>query len=220
MSDRRLQPDDKVNRPEYTAAKRMTPRQMYRETMGLSENQVVRTFMGVPEDTLEVIKAKYLASLEQKFSLRLAAEAAGQSALFFRKLRERDPKFDLAVEEIRALHIDDLEDRMLDRAINGFDEPVFYRDQEIGTKTKFDPLLQIFMLKSNKREKYGDSVKVQQSPDEYAAKAREAMISILAVHGLQAPKQSDQPQRFGVWELPPSRDHEVIVQENSNDESK
>jgi len=161
--------------------------------------------VGISADETREIKRVYIEEIARTGSFVQAAKAAGYSSYTFRMLRGVDPEFDRRVCEAWDHTVSLLEEKMMHRAVHGYKEPVFHMGEVCGHKTKHDPLVQIFMLKANRREKYGDHVKITQTPEEFAAKARSAMIHILQIHGMSVPQQNGHTTRVGVFEIPPKK---------------
>lgn len=87
-----------------------------------------------------------------------AAEAAGTTLKAVESWRNESMEFDEAYNEVLELNIDQLELTARDRAINGWEEPVFYQGEECGTVTKFDNGLLRWLIEGN-RNKYKPSIK-------------------------------------------------------------
>lgn len=73
-----------------------------------------------------------------------------------RRWRENDPKFAKAMEDAFQLYIDQVESNLIDRAANGWKEPVFHNGIWVGDKTKYSDTAAIFILKKHRPERYAD----------------------------------------------------------------
>lgn len=80
----------------------------------------------------------------------------------YQKVR-RDEVFAAAFEECKHIGACTLEETAIDRAVNGWDEPVFHDGEECGTKRKYSPALMIFLLKAHSPERYRERYDIQQS---------------------------------------------------------
>ena len=69
--------------------------------------------------------------------------------------RRNDPRYRFCVKFIQSTFGEILEATAFERAIDGWEEPVFFKDEQIGTKTKFDNRLLETLLKKHKK-KYAD----------------------------------------------------------------
>src|SRR5690606_18484748 len=74
------------------------------------------------------------------------------------RLRKEDPDFAAAWDEAMEQASDALEVEARRRAIEGWDEPVFYQGMETGMVRKFSDTLLIFLLKGARPEKYRDRI--------------------------------------------------------------
>jgi len=73
-----------------------------------------------------------------------ACAAAGVSLAQFNRLREVHPEIKALVEEAKLYYQDLISHTVHNRAIEGWDEPVFYQGRMIGTQRKFsDRLLEL-----------------------------------------------------------------------------
>lgn len=99
----------------------------------------------------------FLETLAKTGSLQAAAEAAHpgvkpeSASKFFRRLTQRDASFaeDVRKAVMRSQAV--LETVIYDHAINGWDEPVFYEGEEVGTVRKYDHNLMVKVAKRNGR---------------------------------------------------------------------
>ncbi len=89
-------------------------------------------------------------------SVRMTAKKSGVSITSYYEWMhdEQRPNFRLAMESVKEMANQTLEDAMHERAIHGVDEPIFYRDEQIGVKTHFSDGLALALAKANMPEKY------------------------------------------------------------------
>jgi hypothetical protein len=87
-------------------------------------------------------------------SMRAAAELVGVSASVVYQTKKNDTEFAARLKDTWVERTFELEDSAMSRAINGWDEPVYYMGEEVGTKRVFSTALTIFMLKANHPDKY------------------------------------------------------------------
>jgi len=113
-----------------------------------------------------------------------AARTVGRDLATFHRARENDRAFAEAVDLAMRRSTSVLEDVALKRATEGWEEPVYFKGEVIGSKQKFSDTLLIFMLKS-RDPKYRDNVHTFQGPGggpiliEEEEKAREKVINEL-----------------------------------------
>ena len=110
-----------------------------------------------------------------------AARAAGIGRAVVYRWRESDPDFRQAWETAHAAMVDGLERSAIQRAAEGWDEPVWYQGRQVGTVRKFSDRLLELVLKAERPDKYRERVDhqvtaVPLSPEEIAA-ARAAALS-------------------------------------------
>ena len=95
---------------------------------------------------------KFTDELKERFCQKLAkcgliaksAHAIGVSHRTIEEHRKKDPEFLAAFEQAMALYRDRVEQEVHDRAIEGWEEPVFYQGKQTSTKlVKSDRLLEL-----------------------------------------------------------------------------
>jgi hypothetical protein len=95
------------------------------------------------------------------------------------RYRKENPEFNERMQAIWDSVVDTLENSMMNRAIHGYQEPVFYQGEECGTRTVHHPATGIFMLKNNRPERYGEQAdKGKMTVQEKAAAALDALASM------------------------------------------
>jgi hypothetical protein len=105
-------------------------------------------------------RARFLKLLEETGNVSEAAKQARLGRTYLYKHRRLDPRF--AVKWDRAMEIgaDALESEARRRAVDGIEEPVFYKGAQCGTARKYSDILLIFLLKGLKPDKYADRKQV------------------------------------------------------------
>lgn len=92
-----------------------------------------------------------------------AAEAAGVSRQHPYKVRDRDPEFAQAMDDIRAGVIDVAETELYRRGFIGVDRPVYQGGKQVGTVREFDTRAAELWLKANAPEKYRERMQAEVS---------------------------------------------------------
>ena len=108
----------------------------------------------------EAKTALFLDNLAKHGRVDLAAKNAGYAdTSYINRLRRKDEEFAAAFDEAMNAAMDNLEAEAIRRAVDGVEEPVYYRGEEVGTINKKSDQLLMFLLKGNKskyREKKTD----------------------------------------------------------------
>lgn len=105
-------------------------------------------------------RQKFLETLRQTGQVREAVKAAKACDSTFYMIRQREPDFAAAWEEALQIGLDRLQDEAIRRAIDGSEEPVFYKGQQVATVRKYSDRLLTVLLKAHRPERYGDKVDV------------------------------------------------------------
>lgn len=101
-------------------------------------------------------KKVFLAALSEFPHVNAAAKKAGVSFVTAYKYRHKDPDFAKAWDIALDIGFNVLESEAVRRAVQGVEEPVFYKGDVVGSITKHSDSLLMFMLKGRRREVYGD----------------------------------------------------------------
>lgn len=90
----------------------------------------------------------FLQALAQTCSVKQAAAAVGMSRQSAYRLRARlsGQPFDDAWDAALEFGLQQLAHAALDRALNGVEEPVFHNGEQVGTRTRYDERLTMFLL--------------------------------------------------------------------------
>lgn len=92
--------------------------------------------------------ARFLDALASSGSVAAAARSVGMSRQSAYRVRARlsGQPFDIAWEAALEFGLQQLAHAALDRALNGVEEPVFHAGEQVGTRTRFDERLTMFLL--------------------------------------------------------------------------
>lgn len=110
------------------------------------------------------VRGTFLETLSQTANVREAAEAAGLSRRTAYDHWEADPAFAAARDEVIGDAVDRLEREAFRRAVEGWDEPVYYQGQQVGSVRKYSDRMLELLLKAN-RDKYKDHSRHAVGPD-------------------------------------------------------
>ena len=103
-------------------------------------------------------KQRYILALAQTGTFKAAGEVAGISRATSYRWRQADPEFDKACEEmLNGPAADLLEDAARDRAIDGVDEPVFYKGECVGYVKRYSDMLLSKLLSGRRRAVFGNN---------------------------------------------------------------
>lgn len=83
-------------------------------------------------------RAQFLTVLAEAGSVRAACARVGVSAECVYRLRRRDPAFAAGWDGALVLARRAAEDLLAQRALEGLDEPIFYRGEQVGSRLRFD----------------------------------------------------------------------------------
>lgn len=110
-------------------------------------------------------KRAFLESFSMLGSITAAAEAAEIHRTLHYKWLEDDADYRDAFGRASELAGDYLESKAIERATEGWEEPVWHQGQQVGAVRKFSNTLLIFLLKGAKPEKYKDRIQQQHTGD-------------------------------------------------------
>lgn len=101
-------------------------------------------------------KEKFLNYMKTKRvrGIASACRAFGISPGTVGNWKRTDPKFREALIEIQTHVVNELEESAISRAIDGWDEPIYYQGVQCGTVRKFSSTLTTFMLKALRPDVY------------------------------------------------------------------
>lgn len=119
---------------------------------------------------------EYLVALAKEFSHGHASAVVGLTPRTTQRHRKKHAGFAAACAAAWEEVVDELEASAMKRAIKGNVEPIMYKDKPVGAKRTFETALTIYMLKQNRREKYGqDGSYDERDARERAREFREAL---------------------------------------------
>lgn len=100
-------------------------------------------------------KARFIASFRKEGIVNVAVAAAGWRARSTAKRhRDIDPNFAAAWREAREDAADALEREARRRAVEGVDEPIYYKGEEVGTVRRYSDRLLEYLLGATRPEKF------------------------------------------------------------------
>lgn len=105
-------------------------------------------------------QAEFLAAYERLGNVAGAAQVAGVNRTSH-YLWMKDPKYAEKFQTAHEQAIDALEKEARRRAVEGFDEPVYFKGEMAGTIRKYSDTLLIFLLKGARPEKFRENHRVQ-----------------------------------------------------------
>lgn len=108
--------------------------------------------------TTNMLQAAFLAAYSGCGRISRAAKVAKVCRDDHYRWMKGDPTYPKRFEAARQKAIGFLEDVAIQRATEGWLEPVFYKGEETGAVRKFSDLLLIFTLKGNHPEKYRERI--------------------------------------------------------------
>ncbi|MBG0776275.1 MAG: hypothetical protein H0S85_07535 [Desulfovibrionaceae bacterium] len=100
-------------------------------------------------------RKRFLAALRGSGNVSEAARHAGVSRSRVYDLRAEDAAFAAAWDEALEAAVDALEEEVRRRALEGYEEPVFYGGEQVGVKRRYSDSLLRFLLARHRPEIYG-----------------------------------------------------------------
>ena len=108
--------------------------------------------------------ARFFTALENGHPVAAACKAAGYARSRAYAWRREDAAFAAAWDAACAVASDLLEEEADRRGRDGYDEPVFYRGEESGTRRKYSDGLLLARLKALKPVAYRENVALEVAP--------------------------------------------------------
>ena len=99
-------------------------------------------------------QAAFLAAFQETGSVCAAAESAGIAPTRHHQWLEEDPRYWQAFADAQQEVANALQDEAVERAVQGWLEPVFYRGRQCGTLPRHSERLGMLLLKAAMPEKY------------------------------------------------------------------
>lgn len=87
-----------------------------------------------------------------------ACSTVGCSTGWLKLWMRNDPKVEAAINDALDTGTAVLESALIKRAVDGVDEPIYFKDQLVGYKTRYSDSNLQFALKARKRDMYGDKI--------------------------------------------------------------
>lgn len=101
-------------------------------------------------------KSAFLAAYSECGTTKRAAEITGLQRWAHYQWLKTDPEYKKAFAEAKRMACQSLEAEAIRRAVDGWDEPVFYEGVQTAVKRKYSDTLLIFMLKGANPKKYAE----------------------------------------------------------------
>lgn len=135
-------------------------------------------------------KREFLMRLEHTGALATAARGAGLTVATIVAHRRRDPVFDEEVTEALLIAAERVELEAVRRALDGYEEPVFWQGSQVGSRRRYSDPLTLRLLEGRMPSKYNPRVQhthshehtggvmlipTTTSPEDWAAQALEAL---------------------------------------------
>lgn len=132
-------------------------------------------------------KKQFIETLKQTGNVSAAARAIGVPRAKLYKKKKTDRKFSEEWQEALEEALDDLEEEVRRRALQGIEKPVYYGGKKCGSITAFNDTLAMFLLKARRPETFGEANENQESA-EPLSNPREKLLSKLAEMKFQGRK--------------------------------
>ena len=105
-------------------------------------------------------KRAFLAAYSETGNIRQAAKVAGIHRDTHYDWLNKDEEYRAAFEAAKLEASDRLEEEARRRAVEGVDDPVYYKGEQVGVIRRYSDTLLIFLLKGAMPEKYTDRRKL------------------------------------------------------------
>lgn len=92
--------------------------------------------------------------LSRGYSVTRSCKEAGISKVLYYRYREQDPEFAKAADDAIEAGTDLIEDELRRRAVDGFEQPVFYKGEEVGRVRLYSDQLLIELMRARRPHKY------------------------------------------------------------------
>lgn len=112
----------------------------------------------------EGARERFLKALREGFPVSTAAETAGIARATVYRWRDEDEGFLDSWEDAYKHGSDFIENVARHRAVEGWDEPVFWDGEEVGHVRKYSDRMLDRLLKGRKKDVYGDAVTISTAP--------------------------------------------------------
>lgn len=98
----------------------------------------------------------FLSELRRTGNVSASASSANVTRNSAYEKRQSDDEFKLAWASALETSLDDLEETLRRRALDGTDKPVFYGGEKIGDVKSYNDNLGIFLLKARRKKIFGE----------------------------------------------------------------
>lgn len=126
-----------------------------------------------PEKAWPAWAKGFLAAFEGLGTIRAACEAVKIAPSTAYRLRDRDPSFAAAWEDLEETVTDKLEEEAMRRATEGVERVIYHNGKEVGRERKHSDTLLIFLLKARRPETYRDRLTIDDDREEAERKRLE-----------------------------------------------
>ena len=116
-------------------------------------------------------KAKFLTAFESELTVSAACAQVNVGRTTVYRWRKEDAAFAEAWDQLDEQITDQLEREAYRRAVEGTEEPIFHRGQQVGSVKKYSDRMLEMLLRARKPEKYRDRVSIED--DREMARKRE-----------------------------------------------
>jgi hypothetical protein len=114
----------------------------------------------------EEVKAQVVELLMSFPNLTEVSKLVGLSPQTIYNHRKKDEEFASQVEEALEIGYDTMEGEAYRRAVEGWDEPVFFQGIPVGSVRKYSDGLLKFLLKGYRRKRFNPGIKLPGSKNE------------------------------------------------------
>lgn len=121
--------------------------------------------LDVTDDDIENYKESFLSHLQSTGIVKKALDKSGLPVHVAYRLKKTDKDFAKAWDMAVDMSMDLLEGEAYRRAFKGVQEPVFRKDGQVGTVTKYSDQLLMFLMKAHDPAKYREKFDVKQTLD-------------------------------------------------------
>ena len=116
-----------------------------------------------PSRTRPKQQAAFLARLRDTGTITAAAGRAGVNRRSHYRWLDQDPAYAAAFHDANEEAADQLEHEARRRALEGVEEPVFYRGERVGTTRRYSDQLLILLLMAKRPDQFRDRIDVTRS---------------------------------------------------------
>jgi len=111
-------------------------------------------------------QSAFLQAFRDTGTLAGAARKTGVSRSSHYRWVEQDPEYEAEFEDANEETVDVLEQEARRRALEGVEEPVFYRGEKVGSVTKYSDQLLMFLLMAKRPEQFRERLDITSKVDQ------------------------------------------------------